>query len=258
MQILMGAHSTIVTINESKVHTKNLIHFIQTNMNSYTQHKNSITLNHSPQEYYERVFLLKWLYTLHTKVTKKSVPNLKELLVRRVDKPIKIEFKNRIEKQLCVNVNTTKNNTIQLSLNRSDFYLFADFKLIIKKQITIFSIKSSYIEIELIDENINSQVKKMFSYENAKEHDIFFIYEDKNSLDILLNPKPIRDDFQNALMLLNSEKNDSIKSIKTRYKKLLKFYHPDNVFEQSSEKEYTKRFQTIQNAYSLIKQQLSS
>ena len=256
MQILMGAHSTIVSINESKVHTKNLIHFIQTNLTSYTQYKTSIVLNHSPKEHYQRVFLLKWLYTLHTKVTKKSVPNLKELLVKRVDKPIKIEFKNRIEKQLCVNVTITKEGAIQLSLNRNDFYLSKDFELIIKKQLDIFCIKEKYIEIE-IDENSNSKIKKMFSYESAKEHNIFFIYEDKNALDKLLNPKPIIDDFQNALMLLNSEKNDSIKSIKAQYKKLLKFYHPDNVFEQTSEKEYTQKFQNIQNAFTIIKEQLN-
>ena len=257
MQILMGAHSTIITINESKVHTKNLINFIQTNLSSYTQYKNSITLKHSQQEHYERVFLLKWLYTLHTKVTKKNVPNLKELLVKRVDKPIKIEFKNRIEKQLCVNVNITKEGAIQLSLNRNDFYLFKDFESIIKKQLDIFCIKDRYIEIEA-DEDSNSKIKKMFSDERAKEHNVFFIYEDKNALDKLLNPKPIIDDFQNALTLLNSEKNDSIKSIKAQYKKLLKFYHPDNVFEQNSEKEYTKKFQNIQNAYTIVKQQLSS
>ncbi|MEA2100227.1 MAG: hypothetical protein U9P72_08855, partial [Campylobacterota bacterium] len=97
MNILMCANSTLVKIDEKRVYTKNLLYFMQTNFSTIVQYKNKITINYTKQEHYDRVFLIKWLYTLYSNITNNSFPNMKELLVNRIEKPIIIEFKSIIE-----------------------------------------------------------------------------------------------------------------------------------------------------------------
>lgn len=177
MNILMCTNSTLIKIDETKIYTKNILYFMQTNFSAFKQYKNKITINYMTHEHFDRVFLLKWLYTLYSNITKNNFKDMKELLVKRIRKPIIIEFKYNIKEE-------------------------------------------KIIEEEKLVEKFTKKI----------------------------------DPYQDALDLLKVEIDDSKNIIKMKYKKLLKEYHPDNVYNKGELyiQEYTDKFKSIQNAYDLI------
>ena len=104
----MGVNETIVKIDNEKFYTGNLVNFMQTQFLLYTQRDLHITLLYHEQEYHKRIFLMKWLYSMYVKITKYNMPNMKEVLVNRIKKPIKIEFKTPITKSTTIHKDTPK------------------------------------------------------------------------------------------------------------------------------------------------------
>ena len=180
MQILMGVNETIIRINNSKIYTENLVNFMQTQFSLYTQKQKSIIILYHNSEYHKRIYLMKWLYSMYVKISKVNMPNMKQLLINRIEKPIKIQF---------------------------------------------------------IDEIIKP--KKTYSYDKYKE------IPKKNLID---------NELKIAMNILDVNIYENKKTIKMKYKNLLKRYHPDNVFNESQVKidTYTQKFQEIQASYSII------
>ena len=108
MQILMGVNETIVRIDNEKLYTRNLVIFMQTQFLLYTQRDHHIVLLYHEQEYHKRIYLMKWLYSMYVKTTKYNMPNMKELLVNRIKKPIKVEFKTPITNLNNIKIETQK------------------------------------------------------------------------------------------------------------------------------------------------------
>ncbi len=181
MNILMCRDSTLIKIDETKLYTKNLLYFMQTNFSAIKQSQNRIILKYIEQEYFDRLFLIKWLYTLYSNITNHNHPDMKELLIKRIEKPIIVEFKS-----------------------------------VIKKEEVKFETKEEFIKEEPIIAKVNP--------------------------------------YQEALILLEIQKNDSKNIIRSKYKKLLREYHPDNVYNKGELhiQEYTDKFKSIQNAYDII------
>lgn len=248
----MGAHTTLIKINEPEVQTKNLLYFIQTSFKSYESNEKQIIIEYKEQEYYKRVFLIKWLYNVFAKVTNQDIPKMKELLVKRIEKPIKIEYKNAIKKQINVNVEIMKNSFLHLSLNLFDEYFVNELKSIVRKYVTyIDDTRGIIIDISTNDSKYNTKELLL------NEKNLFYIFSDKNEIFKSLEFSQVENKLDDYFILLNSTKEDSMKIIKKRYKKLRKIYHPDNVFHQKDDatQEYTKKFQLLQNAYNAVKEQ---
>lgn len=253
MQILMGAHITLIKINEPEVQTKNLLYFIQTSFKSYVRNEKQITINYKEQEYYKRVFLIKWLYNIHAKVTKQDIPKMKELLVNRIEKPIKIEFKNALKKQINVNVEIMENNFLRFNLNLFDEYFINELKSIAGKYVAYIDYDARSIIVDISTNNSKYNTKELL----LNEKNLFYTFSDKKEIFKSLEVSQIENKLDNYFILLNSTQGDSMKIIKKRYKKLRKKYHPDNVFHQKDDmtEEYTKKFQLLQNAYNAVKEQ---
>jgi len=126
MQILMGANETIVRINNNKIYTQNLINFMQTQFSLYTQKQKSIVILYHINEYHKRIYLMKWLYSMYVKISKINIPNMKQLLIDRIEKPIKIQFIEEIfkaKKQTSSKENNqtpkrkTKENKLSIAMN---------------------------------------------------------------------------------------------------------------------------------------------
>lgn len=251
----MGAHLTLIKINESKIQTKNLLYFIQTSFTSYKRHEKQITINYKEQEYYKRVFLIKWLYNIYTKVTRQDIPKMKELLIKRIDKPIKIEFKNAIKKQINVNVEIMEKSLLRFSLNLFDACFLDELKSIVGKYVAYSDDDTRGIIVDVGTNALKNDTKELLS----NEKNLLYIFSDKNEIFKSLEVLQIEDKLDDYFIVLNSTQDDSMKIITKRYKKLRKTYHPDNVFYQKDDaaQEYTKKFQLIQNAYNAIKEQSS-
>ena len=96
MQILMGVNETIIRINNKKIYTQNLVNFMRTQFSLYSQQQKSIIILYHSSEYHKRIYLMKWLYSMYIKISKVNMPNMKQLLIDRIEKPIKIQFMQEI------------------------------------------------------------------------------------------------------------------------------------------------------------------
>lgn len=259
MQILMGAHHTLVIIDESKVYTKNLLHYIYTNFPSMIESQNSLLLKHSLAHHHYHVFLIKWLYSLYTKINHHHIQNFKEVLVQRAHKPIKISFKNPKAQSIKVNVKVINKTSIEFYLNKDEIYYF-------KKVSKVLS-AYPYIEIQT-DRFIVDLQSKLTTLQDLqslfKTHfkTITFVYKNhlelKSLFEEISSKKTFNANIHTALSLLNSNENDSMDIITSKYKKLRRIYHPDNVYKQANETVYKEKFQMIQNAYHIVKEELGA
>jgi len=92
----MGVNETIIRINNNKVYTQNLVNFMRTQFSLYSQQQKSIIILYHSSEYHKRIYLMKWLYSMYIKISKVNMPNMKQLLIDRIEKPIKIQFMQEI------------------------------------------------------------------------------------------------------------------------------------------------------------------
>ncbi len=98
-------------------------------------------------------------------------------------------------------------------------------------------VNDTYVRFIYSEEELMS-----FCHESTKEKRF---YLDRYS-DVAINAN---------FMVLNVSPGDSFEKVKQSYMKLIKEYHPDNVFGQDEQTilNYTKKFQVIQNAFENIK-----
>ena len=68
------------------------------------------------------------------------------------------------------------------------------------------------------------------------------------------------ENLKNHYVLLNSNEKDSVSTIRKRYLKLAKIYHPDRVIHKNKNlvEEYTEKFYKIQQAYEILKFKIAS
>jgi len=95
MQILLGANETIIKIYSKNINIDNIEYFIHSHFMSSTTKSKNIYIPSTTITSHHRNFLLKWLYTIYTKKNKSYIPKLKELIIKRANKAIKIELPNR-------------------------------------------------------------------------------------------------------------------------------------------------------------------
>ena len=115
MQILLGSKETIIKIYSKNINIANIEQFIYTNFtNSFIKNKN-IYIPPTTTSSLHRSFLLKWLYTIYVKNTNSYVTDLKEILIKRANKAIKIELQKPINRTIIYKI--INNNQINISIN---------------------------------------------------------------------------------------------------------------------------------------------
>jgi len=222
MQILFGAHETIVKINSKSMNIEYIQHYISTHFNSRTIVGNSIKIPESRANLYHRIFLLKWFYALYAKKNE-PLPELKKSLLQRYHKTIKIILPQKIIHTIKYKIVDAKTLHITITPQNSKIALKIKTFLQIKMNI-------SATHLELILETQNEKIRlQEFLKTNA---------------------------LNNAYMILNMNPKDDIKSIKKQYKKLAKKFHPDRVTNGDQELigKQTKKFQKLLESYEIILQ----
>lgn len=118
---------------------------------------------------------------------------------------------------------------------------------------SIINIQSNKLKKELFLKSLYFHCAKKANY-----HDITFYKKLIGSSYKHIKIKALSSDpLSQYYKLLGVNKNDSIKTVKKRYLKLAKVYHPDKISyaNNSLVDEYTRKFQKIQKAYETIKLQ---
>jgi hypothetical protein len=255
----MGPHYTIIKVNESKISVYQIFSFIQNQFNSYHIHNNTIHLSYLKENHHKHLFLMKWLYSIHKKVHQKDIKHLKELLIGRIEKPIKIVTKQDVELSNGIYIEILNKDKIRFFLQSKNYRLYR----IVTYKLERFIVEKSYPKHSFdIDLSIDDAKIKLKTFLKKKQFDIFtvtFIFDSKKMQDLLeprLQKKEPNIPLLEALKLLDSEQNEPIEVIQKRYKKLLVKFHPDNVYSEGSKKieEYTVIFQNLQYSYDFITQ----
>jgi len=252
MQILLGAHETVIKINSKSISIEYIQHFISTHFTTRQIEDNFIFIPASHKNIYHRTFLLKWLYSLYTKKNK-SLPELKKSLLQRHHKAIRIVTTKKIIHTLSYKIIDRKN--IQVEISPANNNIAHKLKTFLQTKIIIMP---TYLQITL---NTPEEKELLFKFINTKdiidvphqhkynkvEMDNFLSYHQEEKIK---NLTPM----QNAYLILGISEYDDIKTIKKRYKSLVKEYHPDNVYKKDAElvDTYTKKFQTILSAYETV------
>jgi len=253
MQILMGPQQTLIYVDESKMSTNNLFHFIENQFSSYHIHENHLLLHYSRENHYKHIFLIKWLYSLHKKTHNKDILHFKEVLVNRIEKPVKIITKNEIKKINTVVVHIL-NDKIRFQLLEKNNKLLQGLICRLTAEIEKISYENNYFEIGIRTDGIENKIDSVLDQKQIDNNNVIFQC-DKNRLKHVFESQQENDLLLNALKLLNSHQNEHFDVIKMRYKKLLIQFHPDNVYTDGFEKikEYTDKFQTLQHSYDVVK-----
>ncbi len=252
MQILLGTHETIIKINSKATNIEYIRCFISSCFVDIVVKSNYILIPKSIENYHHRIFLLKWLYALYVKKTNNRFPELKELLINRQHKTIKILFKKRIVYKITYLIDNNK--MINISVSPKNNQIICEIE-------TFLQIKTATLHSELhikVDSQRKRELlKELINSKNIIKASHIHIF-DNEKMKVLLT-KDIKKEVNNytnkARLLLGLTLNDDEKTLKKQYKILARRYHPDMANSNDGETIalYTKKFQNITEAYEILK-----
>ena len=254
MQILLGAHETVIKINSSSIKIDYIQHFISTHFFDRTIINNSIFIPQSKEHSYHRIFLLKWLYTLYSNKTQNKIPELKDSLVNRQHKAIKIVLPQKIIHEIQYKV--INNNTIHLQIIPANNNIAYKIKTYLQTKVTILP---SYLSINITTQEQKDLFRKFLAADNIIDIPHKHIYDSKRMKEFLsfMQDKKCMNEvspLENAYLVLGLSSEDNAMVVKKRYKTLAKKFHPDVAIlkNQNSVDVYTKKFQDILQAYEIL------
>ncbi|MDF1874206.1 J domain-containing protein [Sulfurimonas sp. SAG-AH-194-I05] len=250
MQILLGVHETIIKINSNTISIEYIQNFINTHFQSRKIQDNTIIIPSSDKDIHSRAFLLKWLYSLYTK-KHGSLPKLKESLLHRQHKAIKIITKKKIFHTLCYKV--INKHTINVTIRPSSDSIIYALKTFLQTKIVIMP---HYLRITLSSQEDKNLLKTFINTNTIINipHKHIYNQEDLTRFFLCQKQEKIITAIQSAYLVLGVSPLDDAKTIKNHYKSLAKKYHPDSVYLEHEDviSDYTKKFQVILEAYEVL------
>ena len=254
MQILFGAHETIVKINSKAMNIEYIQHYISTHFSSRKIIENSITIPASKTNLYHRTFLLKWLYSLYSKKNK-PMPELKTSLLQRYHKAIKIVLPQKIIHLIRYKV--IDNKIVHLSVTPQNAQIALKIKTFLQVKMTILP---TYLELRLETSADKERLQEFLNSDEIISVPHKHLYDKQKMDEFLHEPKEkkqeinITSPLSSAYMVLQMNPTNDIKSIKKQYKYLAKEFHPDRVASEDKELValQTKRFQKLLESYEII------
>ncbi|MDQ7067004.1 MAG: J domain-containing protein [Sulfurimonas sp.] len=196
----------------------------------------------------------KWIYTLYTKRTKNFIPELKERLVIRQKKAIKIILPQNLVHHLIYTI--IDESSVSLEIKPKNYKIVKCIKSYINIPIvhtdsgTILHLQNNR-DKKLLKEFMNSasliDIEHKHVYKKKEFAEFFKEEKDKRTRNIQENPTC-------PYLTLGLLPSDTLSEIKKRYKYLAKCHHPDMIHTQDEATliKHTKVFQNILNAYQTI------
>lgn len=253
MQILMPPNCTLISIDESKIHTHHLFSFIKSQFSSHRIDNNTLYLDYSSENHFKHLFLIKWIYSIHKKVNRWDSIKLREVLINRIDKPIKIVTKQPINGKNIILIDMIAERCIRLRLQQKNYGLFLGIQSLFRHAVEMLSYPNHWIEIRIDDEITKNLLIDLIENQRIEHTDVV-INHTLGDISKLFGEKEEETFIFNAFKNLKSAPDEPMDIIKKRYKKLLVQYHPDNVFQEGSEKinEYTEIFKNLQISFEIV------
>jgi hypothetical protein len=204
-------------------------------------------------DYHHRSFLLKWLYGLYAKKSKNSLPELKEALLSRHHKAIKIVFKKRIIHKIIHKI--SQDDMLCIEIEPKNKKLCVAIKEYFKVDTAE---KSAPLVVKIDSKEKKERVKSFIKKDEMLKIPIMHIYNKAQMSDFLKTQvaEDSKESFiEKAYFVLGLKPNISKKVVKKHYRILARRYHPDMADSRDDETIAfcTKKFQNIQEAYEILK-----
>ena len=150
MQVLLGVEHTIFKVDGYTKEYKQLLAFIELNFNAKNIKENVLFIPMSIEDNHKRKFLLKWLYSYYKKNSTNFKPELKEELLKRINKPVHIHFLPRKNELVTISATFYDNGICQLVLdnknNSCNLYILQYFSGYIRLKSLTFNLYEINIE----------------------------------------------------------------------------------------------------------------
>lgn len=254
MQILLGAQSTLVKIQDDRKNFQHILNFIETQFERKVIRTNSIYIPSNDAEYHKRVFLMKWLYSYYSRKYTKPIPNLKNVLLARVGKPIHLHLPVLQKLSIVIDVFFIDKYSCQFSIRNSDMLSKNAIKAYFEGYVLIKERGESLYNVDLVYSYEKRRLKSFFDSKTLEDFQLSCHY-DLEAYRNFFTPKKKVSEISKACALLDVKVEDPLVQIRKSYIRLAKKYHPDLIMDKTESriKQGTQYFQTLLAAFDLIK-----
>lgn len=265
MQILLCAHETLIKLDQKKEQVFNIEKFIRNHFSFTTIGKSTLLLSYRQEEYHQRLFLVKWLYNLYKK-SECDYPRLREHMLQRIEKPIRIAFMPPASKPFSLSLSTKNAKELRLTIKPFSSIVYSALKEYFAPLTTTLDYENLSLVIERYNEHYRKKLLDLCQNNTFKEtYNATYSFTEESVWELCQMQHfydseeeiTVSDPLDEAYVVLSAKKDEPICTIKSKYKKLAKQYHPDTIYgnDETLIINYTEKFQTIQNAFELIRQE---
>jgi hypothetical protein len=265
MHIALQNKAIVIRVKNDSSNLTPMMHFINNSFKNVKHLSNTTVVIDAQDELIRKRYLLKWAYKIFSKNQEyRNTLSFKQLNAHQ-SLPIHIVKQNNkfIEKTIHITIeHINKNNELRIICNEQNPIIIDSFEKLFKNSI-VFSIEKRIFKIKITTKHDLAILQSILSRKKISGVSVVFIthglnFSKLNSQDIISQEQAYINKLRKSYKVLGVAHDSTYKEIKHNYKKMLRKYHPDKVCNQSIDtiNLYTKRFQVIQEAYILVKENL--
>jgi hypothetical protein len=264
MQILLGAHETLIKLDQKREQIFNVENFIRKHFAFISSEDSCVILNYHNDEHHQRLFLLKWLYSLYKK-SEYEHPQLRDHMLQRIEKPIRIRFTQPVSKPFLLSLTLKSKSELRLTVKPCSIIIYNTLKEHFAPLSTSFEYRDFSLIISCLDLQYQQKLLSLLESDILSNYNLTCDFTTDTIAEIyrsqekeIPRKKPyILDSIDKAYIVLSANKDEKICTIKSKYRQLARQYHPDTLYgyDENIKLAYTEKFRIVQNAYELIRQQ---
>lgn len=263
MDIALDEKAIIFRLSPDSTNLSPLMHFVKNSFKSVKYFSGRTVILGSEDELVRKRYLIKWAYKIFYKsdnynnsVTFKKLNNSLHLPIYIISSDHK-----HMTKTISITVeHINTNNELRIKCNEYNKAITDAFQKLFKNSF-MFSIDKRIFKIHVKTQYDLAILKNILSRKKISGVSVVFIthslsFSKLHEQHAISEEQAYKDKLEKSYKVLSISRSSTLKEIKDNYKKMLRKYHPDKVNGEGSEtiSLYTRRFQIIQEAYSLIKQ----
>lgn len=265
MNISLKEKAIVLKLDSESFNLKPLLQFVEHGFTNIKYISNAMVINNSVNELIKKKYLLKWSYKLYYKKHKsESVIKFNQIL-KSLHLPLCIIITNdkQISQMTSISINHLGSNELSIACNQFHSQILKHLKIVLLPLVINTNTNRS-LKIKIKTKNDLLILQRVLSYSKISNISVKFITHGLNFNQLINNENDediiYKNKLEKSFKILSINDYSSNREIKSNYKKMLRKYHPDKVYNQNEEtiNLYTKRFQIIQEAYELVQEHLKA
>jgi hypothetical protein len=263
MDIALQEKAIIFRLSPDSANLFALMHFVNNSFKNVKYFSGRTVVLDTEDEVIRKRYLIRWAYKIFYKSEKYNNSVSFKRLNNSLHLPIYIistEHKH-IAKTISITIeHINTNNELRIRCNEYNQIIAESFKKLFKDSF-MFSVDKRIFKIKVQTKYDLAILKNILSRKKISGVSVVFITHGLNfsklhAQEAISEELAYKQKLAKSYKILSIHKGSTFKEIKDNYRKMLKKYHPDKVSNEGSEtiSLYTRRFQVIQEAYSLIKE----